>query len=102
MKKAIVVFRHPGSKWDSSKPVREQPLWDDHARFMDSLFNGGHIILAGPFVDASGAMVILASGSVEEAQTMLRNDPWALLDILVTGEVKEWMIFLDARDRLDG
>ena len=30
------AFLRPGSRWDPDKPVREQPFWDDHARFMDA------------------------------------------------------------------
>jgi len=44
-------------------------------------------------------MVILAVESVEAARTIFQDDPWARHDILVAGEVKEWTIFLDARDK---
>jgi len=37
--------------------------------------------------------------SVEAARTIFQNDPWAQKDILVAADVKEWTIFLDARDR---
>jgi uncharacterized protein YciI len=102
MKKAIVVFRNRGARWNPDKPVREQAYWDEHARFMDSLFDDGRVILAGPFVDGTGSMVILASESAEAARAMLQDDPWTLQDILVTGEAKEWTIFLDARDKAAG
>ena len=96
---AIAVFRRPGSRWNQDKPVREQLYWDDHARFMDSLFEAGKVILAGPFADRSGSMVIVAAESVEVARTMFLEDPWQQQDVLVTGEVKEWTIFLDGRDK---
>jgi len=99
MKKAIVVFMRRSSQWDPDKPVREQEYWDEHARFMDSLFEAGKIILAGPFADGSGSMVILAAESVEAARAMLRDDPWARHDILLAGDAKEWTIFLDVRDK---
>lgn len=102
MKNAIVVFMRRSSQWNPRKPVREQAYWDEHARFMDSLFEAGRIILAGPFADESGSMVILASESEEAARAMLRDDPWAQHDILVAGDVKEWTIFLDVRDKARG
>ena len=49
--------------------------------------------------DGSGSLVILNAESVEAARAIFQNDPWAQKDILVAGEVKEWTIFLDARDR---
>jgi uncharacterized protein len=102
MKKAIVVFSRPGSQWNPDKSVREQAYWDEHARFMDSLFEAGKVILGGPFADGSGSMVILAAGSVEATRAIFQDDPWAQHDILVAGEVKEWTIFLDAQDKAQG
>ena len=95
--KVIAVFLRRGSRWNPDKPVREQAYWDDHARFMDSLFEAGKVILAGPFADGSGSMVILAAESVEAARTIFLEDPWARQDVLLASEVKEWTIFLDAR-----
>ena len=97
MKTAIVVFQRPGSQWNPGKSVREQAYWDEHARFIDSLFEAGKIVLAGPFADGSGSMVILAVESAAVAQALFQDDPWAQRDVLVPREVKEWTIFLDAR-----
>jgi uncharacterized protein YciI len=99
MKKAIVVFLRPGSQWNPDKSVREQAYWDEHARFMDSLFEADKVILGGPFADGGGSMVILADESVEAARAIFQNDPWAQHDVLVAGDIKEWTIFLDARDK---
>jgi len=99
MKKAIAVFQRRGSRWNPDQPVREQAYWDEHARFVDALFDDGVVILAGPFADGSGSMVILDVESVEAARAIFQNDPWAQKDILVAADVKEWTIFLDARER---
>ena len=100
--KTIAVFLRHGSRWNADKQVREQAYWDDHARFMDSLFEAGTVILAGPFADESGSMVILAAENVEAAQTIFQEDPWAREDILIAGEFKEWTLFLDSRARAKG
>ena len=99
MKKTIAVFQRPGSQWNPDKPVRQQAYWDDHAHFMDALFDAGEVILGGPFADGSGSMVILAAESVEAARAVFQEDPWTHHDVLVAGEVKEWTIFLDGRDK---
>ena len=100
MKKAIAVFLRPGSKWNPDKPVREQAFWDDHARFMDSLFEAGTVILGGPFGDGSGSMVILTAESEEAARAIFQDDPWAKQDVMTPGEVKEWSIFLMNREEI--
>jgi uncharacterized protein len=99
MNKTIVVLLRRTSKWDHDKPVRQQAYWDDHARFMDALFDAGTVELAGPFEDGSGSMVILAAESVEAARAMFLQDPWTQQDILVAAEIKEWTIFLDSRNK---
>jgi uncharacterized protein YciI len=99
MEKTIAVFLRHGSQWNQDLPVREQAYWDDHARFMDDLFDAGAVILGGPFADGSGSMVILKAESVEAAQAIFREDPWAHRDILVAFEFKEWTIFLDSRNK---
>jgi uncharacterized protein YciI len=89
----------PGRLWEPDKPVREHPFWDEHARFMDALFEKGVIILGGPFADRSGALVIVAADNAAQVYEMYRNDPWTKHDVLVVAQVKEWTIFLDGRRR---
>jgi uncharacterized protein len=71
-----VTLLRPGSFWNPDKPVREQPYWDEHARFMDSLFEAGIVILGGPFADRTGSMVIVAAESAVRVHEMFRTDPW--------------------------
>ena len=97
--KTFALFLHAGSRWNPAKPTREQALWDEHARFVDALFDAGVVLQAGPFADGSGALVIVAAENLEAARATYRDDPWAKQGILVTADVKEWTIFLDARDK---
>ena len=99
MKKTIAVFMRHGSRWDSDKPVREQAYWDDHAQFMDALFDAGEVVLGGPFADGTGSLVILNAESPEAARAIYRDDPWTKHDVLVVDDAKEWTIFLDSRKR---
>ncbi|HWN99317.1 MAG TPA: YciI family protein [Blastocatellia bacterium] len=93
------IFQRPGAQWNPERPVREQQFWDEHARFVDSLFDAGVVILAGPFADRTGSLVIVTADSVEQVYEIFRSDPWAQHDVLVAADVKEWTIFLDARTR---
>jgi uncharacterized protein YciI len=93
------AFLRPGTLWNPEKPVRQQPFWDEHARYMDSLFEAGSIILGGPYADKTGSLVIVAAESAARVREMFRSDPWTQRDVLVVADVKEWTIFLDARTR---
>jgi uncharacterized protein YciI len=92
-----LVFREHGPSWVAGVPTREQPLWDEHAVFIDRLFEQGRIVLAGPLADGSRALLVMQAESAAEAEELLRDDPWARRGILVEGEIIEWTIFLDAR-----
>jgi uncharacterized protein YciI len=93
------AFLRPGTLWKPDTPVREQPFWDDHARYMDALFATGAIILGGPFADRTGSLVIVAADNAEQVRALFRSDPWTQRDVLVVADVKEWTIFLDARNQ---
>jgi uncharacterized protein YciI len=97
----FAVFRKAGAEWVAGLGAREQPLWDEHAAFMDHLFDDGRILLGGPFADGSGALLIVEMGAEHPAEVgaAFDADPWVTHDILPVAEVKRWQIFLDARTR---
>jgi hypothetical protein len=92
-----LVFRDPGPSWVPGVPTRRQPLWDEHAAFMDRLFEQGRIVLGGPYADFSRALLVVQADGLAEASALLRDDPWARAGILVESQVVEWSIFLDGR-----
>jgi uncharacterized protein YciI len=95
----FLVFQNPGPSWVPGLPTRQQPQWDQHAKFIDRLFDQGRIVLAGPYADYSRALLVVNARDAKEAQELFRDDPWAVQGILVESEVIEWSIFLDSRQR---
>jgi uncharacterized protein YciI len=94
----FLVDRPHGTEWIAGRGPREQPLWDEHARFMDAVFDAGVIVLAGPLADGSGAVLVMEATDEREVRRLLARDPWIVdADILGVGEVREWDIFLDGR-----
>jgi uncharacterized protein len=92
-----LVFRNPGPSWVKGLPSRQQPLWDEHAVFMDRLFEEGRIVLGGPYADYSRVLLVVEARDAHEASKLLHDDPWARSGILVHSEVIEWSVFLDSR-----
>ena len=97
MSTPFLVFRDPGPSWVRGVHTRQQPLWDEHAVFMDGLFEAGRVVLAGPYADYSRALIIVEARDAEEASALFRGDPWEKAGILVPGQVIEWTVFLDSR-----
>lgn len=97
----FLVFRDPGPSWVPGLTSREQPLWDQHAIFMDRLFAEGRVVLGGPYADYSRVLLVIQARDAEEAAGLFLEDPWATGGILVPSEVVEWTIFLDSRQRAE-
>ncbi len=97
--KHIAVISKIGANRVLGKPSQEQPLWNEHAAFMNNLDDQGYVYLAGPFADGSGALLILNIEDEASALALMQNDPWALNDIQSPESVKEWLILMDSRDK---
>jgi len=97
MKNLFIAISSAGPNRDASKGAREQRFWDEHAKFIDQLVDGGFILMGGPLVDEGGAMLICNAEDENEVTTKLRNDPWAEHGILKLETVKRWQIFIDQR-----
>jgi uncharacterized protein len=97
----FLVFQNPGPNWVSGRPTREQPLWDEHAAFIDRLFDEGRIVLGGPYADYSRALLVVQAQDTDEARNLLREDPWGKSGILIPSEVIEWTVFVDSRPKAE-
>ena len=100
MKNTFVIQWAPGAAWDTGKTVREQAYWDEHAEFMDRLFENGTVILGGPFSDGTGSLVIVEAEEMSEVATMIANDPFVIHQIFKLRSLKQWQLFLDARQKV--
>jgi uncharacterized protein YciI len=97
MKNTFVAISSAGANRDLSKGTREQPLWDEHAAFIDKLVDGGFILMGGPLVDEGGSLLIFNAEDETEVREKLKNDPWSEHGILKLESVKRWQIFIDER-----
>ena len=97
MKNTFVVTSSAGPNRDRSKATREQPLWDEHAAFIDQLVADGFVLMGGPLVDENGAMLIVNADDENEVRQKLKNDPWMMHGVLKLESVNRWQIFIDER-----
>ena len=97
MKNTFLAISAAGPNRDLSKGTREQPFWDEHAKFIDQLVADGFILMGGPLVDEGGSLLIFNAEGENEVSEILKNDPWSTHGILKLESVKRWQIFIDAR-----
>ena len=95
MKNTFLAISSAGPNRDPSKSTRQQPLWDEHAAFIDQLVAEGFILMGGPLVDEGGAMLIVNAEDENEVREKLKDDPWMNHGVLKLESVKRWQIFVD-------
>ena len=71
---------------DLNKKVRS-----DHLRYLKELYSQGRVLMAGPFNDGLGGMVIYNSVAAEEAERLAREDP-AVASGARTLSLRPWTI----------
>jgi uncharacterized protein YciI len=85
-----------GPRWDSSRSIREQEGWDQHAAFMDHLVAEKLVILGGPIGDGQRVMVVVEAVNEDEIKARFGEDPWAAMELLRIGLIEPWTVWLHA------
>src|SRR6478752_6490198 len=91
-----VVVHARGPRFVDGRTNREQPGWDAHAAFIDALTEEGRVVLAGPFADWSGALLVVR-GTPEEVRDLFADDPFVRGGIFTPPDVRPWLIWVDQR-----
>ena len=92
---ALLLIHGPG--WDTSRQIREQPAWHEHAAFMDGLVDDGFIILGGPLDDGEQTLHVVEAGDERAVAARMGEDPWARMSLLKIGSIRPWALWLDGR-----
>jgi uncharacterized protein YciI len=92
---AVRLVHGPG--WDSSRRIRDQDDWDEHAAFMDGLVDDGFIILGGPIGDGEQTLHVVQAADEDQVRARLARDPWASAGLLRIGTIERWALWLDSR-----
>lgn len=75
-----VVLLETGGKFDSGKPVQEQPGFAEHLAHVERLARDGTLLLGGPLLDGappklSGGLWVVQAASEAAARKLVGNDP---------------------------
>lgn len=97
---AVRLVHGPG--WDTSRPIRAQNAWDEHATFMDGLVGDGFIILGGPVGDGKETLHVVEAADENQIRARLAGDPWATAGLLQIGTIEPWALWLDGRQANSG
>ncbi|MCA9472583.1 MAG: YciI family protein [Nitrospirales bacterium] len=81
MKFAIIGYDGPDG---STKRPEHRPA---HLERLEALAKQGRLVLAGPFSDATGSLVVIEADSLEEAEAFAQEDPYTIHGIFHQVEV---------------
>jgi hypothetical protein len=90
-----VILRQTGPEFDPTLPLEQQTGWGEHAAYMNSLVQDGHIVLGGPLPNGRVAHAMEA-GSEEELRAIWSRDPWHESHLILES-AEPWEIRLDSR-----
>ena len=96
MKRLFVVTRIKGKAWDSSKPMRSQAQWPEHATFMDELATDRFVVLGGPLGDEGNILLVVDAADESEIRSTLARDPWSKSGMLEVESIQLWTVLLQA------
>jgi uncharacterized protein YciI len=90
----FAVIREAGPGWDSSKPLREQEGWPEHAAFMNALVEDGFVVVGGPVGGGPRTLLMVEASDEDEIRRRLDTDPWAPMGLLTVASVEAWEVLL--------
>lgn len=76
---------------DSSKIAATRPT---HREYLKGLVDSGKLAISGPFADDKGGLLVYEAQTPEEAETLLRNDPFAKAGVFVSWTIRPWKVIM--------
>jgi len=83
----FVIIGHDGPDGQEKRKLHRQA----HLDRMDSLDKAGKVLLAGPFTDKAGSLLVLDMASLEEVQAFLKDDPYVTQGVFNRYEIHPFM-----------
>jgi uncharacterized protein YciI len=79
-------------------PAKIQQIRPVHREYLKSLLAQGKLAASGPFTDDSGALIVYEAATAEEAEQILRGDPFCQNGIFVSWKIRPWNTVMANRE----
>jgi uncharacterized protein YciI len=87
---AVIEYVHDKDKIAQVRPV--------HRQYLTTLKQNGQLVVAGPFTDDSGALIVYEAADAAEAEGFLKGDPFHQNGIFVSWVLRPWNPVFANRD----
>jgi uncharacterized protein len=89
---AIIEYTQDKAKIAEVRPV--------HRQYLTGLKEKGQLALAGPFTDDSGALIVYEAASKEDAEKLIKGDPFCANGIFLKWQLRPWNTVMANKDLL--
>jgi len=89
---AIIEYAQDKAKIAEIRPV--------HRQYLASLKAAGQLVASGPFTDDSGALIIYEAATKEDAEGLLKGDPFCANGIFLKWQLRPWNPVIANKDLL--
>jgi uncharacterized protein YciI len=79
---AVIEYIKDKEKIEAVRPT--------HRQYLGSLLAKGQLAVAGPYLDGYGALIVYEASSAEEAEAILKGDPFHSGGIFVQWTIRPW------------
>ena len=87
---AVIEYSQDREKTEAARPA--------HRQYLLGLRDRGQLAAAGPFTDSPGALIVYEAGSAEEAEKLLRADPFHAAGVFVRWQIRPWNVVFANRE----
>lgn len=91
---AVIEYSRDKDKIAAIRPV--------HRQYLATLREHGQLAASGPFTDDSGALIVYEAASAEEAEKLLKGDPFHANGIFLSYVMRPWNPVIANRELFPG
>ncbi|MCA9299450.1 MAG: hypothetical protein KDA28_10305 [Phycisphaerales bacterium] len=95
----FVATMSKGPHWDDNVALMDQHGIQDHIEHLEALREAGTLVMAGPWLDTAGGMMIFRASSMDEAHALVASEAVVKAGV-VTPSVHQWMVPIHGVDGL--
>ncbi len=78
---------------DEKDSVKKRPVYrEEHLKRLDVLYKQNKLIMAGPFTDITGSLIVVDLESYDEAKKFIESDPFYINGIYKSYEIKPFKL----------
>lgn len=87
---AMIEYIPDAAKIDSIRPT--------HRQYLTDLLAKGQLAACGPFTDGWGALIVYEADTAEQAEALLKADPFHDAGIFVRWTIRPWKVVMAQKD----